>query len=68
MAADKHNLIVEIRDGTLQARCSCGVWQTNVMPLGLREIRKVFTPVQTDHRRHVKETAKDHHQENGRST
>jgi hypothetical protein len=52
---ERHQLILDYRDGRIQARCSCGAWQRASVPIRLQRLRDVHDHIQDEHGSHVAE-------------
>jgi hypothetical protein len=50
-----HRLVIDLRDGGCEARCSCGGWEAPPVPARLSAFRPVHARLVAEHRRHVAE-------------
>ena len=55
MVASEHNLILDYREGTYRARCSCGQWETLPIRSRVQGLRLIYDRIEIEHEQHVKE-------------
>jgi hypothetical protein len=55
MDETEHNLILDYRPGSFQARCSCGGWLRTGMTPRVQRLPEVYDGIEAEHGRHVEE-------------
>jgi hypothetical protein len=51
----EHKLILDYRNGTLQARCSCGEWKKSTVTIRVQNLPDVYDRIEDEHCNHVEE-------------